>query len=407
MPLPKKIFIGISPFPPAPALSPSLAAFGAFNGKISHLTASELGGIASTAAIADLPKGTPIDSVNYGNVLQTSRDAAYLSRHVGLRAGLPITVPANTINRLCGSGFQAIVNSAQDIFSGDAEISLAGGTENMSQAPYVLRGIRTGTRYGVDQPLEDSLAHGLVDQYPVKTPMGITAENLAKKYNISREDADAFALVSQQRWADAQKSKRFATEIVPIEIKSKKGTESFETDEHARPQTTIESLKKLSSVFIKETGTVTAGNASGISDGAASLVIASEDAVKKYNLKPLAEVLSWSFVGVDPSIMGIGPVPAIREALKRAKLSLNDMSLVEVNEAFASQFLAVEKELGLNRAITNSNGGAIALGHPLGASGARIMTHLSHELHRTNGKYAIGSACIGGGQGIAVVIERC
>ncbi|KAJ3291279.1 3-ketoacyl-CoA thiolase, mitochondrial [Rhizoclosmatium sp. JEL0117] len=397
MGFPKKLYI----------VAAKRTAFGAFNGKVAHLTASELGGIASKAAIADLPAGVPIDVVNYGNVLQTSKDAAYLSRHIGLRAGLPIHVPANTINRLCGSGFQSIVNCAQDILTGDAEIGLAGGTENMSQAPYILRGIRTGTRYGVDQPLEDSLAHGLVDQYPKPTPMGITAENLAKKYNISRADADAFALQSQQRWAEAQKKGHFKAEIVPIELKSKKGVESFEVDEHPRPQTTIESLKKLSSVFIKETGTVTAGNASGISDGAASLVIASEDAVKKYNLKPLSQILSWQFVGCDPSIMGIGPVPAIQGALKRAGLGLKDMSLVEVNEAFASQFLAVEKELGLNREITNSNGGAIALGHPLGASGARIMTHLSHELHRVGGKYAVGSACIGGGQGIAIVIEKC
>ncbi|KAI9327866.1 Thiolase, N-terminal domain-containing protein [Obelidium mucronatum] len=396
MGLPQRIFI----------VAAKRTAFGAFNGKVAHLTASELGGIASKAVVADLPSGTPVDAVNYGNVLQTSRDAAYLSRHIGLRAGLPINVPANTINRLCGSGFQAIVNSAQDIFSGDAEIALAGGTENMSQAPYALRGVRTGTRYGVDQPLEDTLAHGLIDQYPTKTPMGITAENLAKKYNISRSDADAYALVSQQRWAEAQSKGHFKSEIVPIELKSKKGVESFEVDEHPRPQTSIDSLKKLPSVFIKETGTVTAGNASGISDGAASLIIASETAVKKYNLKPLAEVLSWSFVGVDPSIMGIGPVPAIQGALKKAGLGLKDMSLVEVNEAFASQFLAVEKELGLNRDVTNTNGGAIALGHPLGASGARIMTHLVHELHRVKGKYAVGSACIGGGQGIAIVIER-
>ncbi|KAI8828680.1 Thiolase, N-terminal domain-containing protein [Chytriomyces cf. hyalinus JEL632] len=397
MALPKKIFI----------VAAKRTAFGAFNGKLAHLTASELGGIASKAVVDSLPAGTPVHSVNYGNVLQTSRDAAYLSRHVGLRAGLGIEVPANTINRLCGSGFQAIVNGAQDIFSGDAEVALCGGTENMSQAPYVLRGVRTGTRYGVDQQLEDSLAHGLVDQYPKKVPMGITAENLAKKYNLTRQDADNYALSTQQRWAAANKNGNFKAEIVPIQIKSKKGVESFEVDEHPRPQTTIESLTKLPSVFIKETGTVTAGNASGISDGAASLIIASEEAVKKYNLKPLAEVLSWSFVGVEPTEMGIGPVPAIRTALKRAGLTLKDMSLVEVNEAFASQFLAVEKELGLDRAITNSNGGAIALGHPLGASGARIMTHLTHELQRTQGKYAVGSACIGGGQGIAVVIERC
>ncbi|KAJ3327365.1 hypothetical protein HDU76_011938 [Blyttiomyces sp. JEL0837] len=382
-------------------------AFGAFGGKVAHLTASELGGIASTAAIKTLPEGTPVDSVIYGNVLQTSSDAAYLSRHIGLRAGLAIPTPALTINRLCGSGFQAVVNAAQDIITGDAEIVLAGGTENMSQSPYALRGVRSGTRYGVDLKLEDTLAHGLVDQYPVKTPMGITAENLGKQYGLTREDCDTFALQSQQRWAAANAAGAFKAEITPIQLKSKKGVEVFEVDEHPRPQTTVASLGKLPSVFIKDTGVVTAGNASGICDGAASLIVASEEAVKKYKLTPLAQVLSWNYVGVEPTIMGIGPVPAIKGALKRAGLSLKDMSIVEVNEAFAAQFLAVQKELGLDPAITNKNGGAIALGHPLGASGARIMAHMTHELHRTNGRYAVGSACIGGGQGIAVVIEKC
>ncbi|KAJ3197505.1 3-ketoacyl-CoA thiolase, mitochondrial [Irineochytrium annulatum] len=381
--------------------------FGAFNGKLAHLTATELGGLASTAAIKDLPAGTPVDSVIYGNVLQTSRDAAYLARHIGHRAGLPVHTPALTINRLCGSGFQSLINGIQDIHSGDSEIVLTGGTENMSQSPYALRGVRSGTRYGVDLKLEDTLAHGLVDQYPTVTPMGITAENLAKQYNITRKDADEYALLTQQRWAAANKAGNFKAEIAPVEIKTKKGTESFAVDEHPRPQTTVESLGKLPSVFIKQTGTVTAGNASGISDGAATCIVAGEDAVKSHNLKPLAKILSWFYVGVEPSIMGIGPAPAIRGALKRAGLQLKDMDLIEVNEAFAVQFLAVQKELGLDMAKTNLNGGAIALGHPLGASGARIMAHLTHELIRTNGRYAVGSACIGGGQGIAIVIERC
>ncbi|KAI8848730.1 mitochondrial 3-ketoacyl-CoA thiolase [Chytridium lagenaria] len=339
--------------------------FGAFNGKLAHLTATELGGIASVAAAKTLPANTPIDSVIYGNVIQTSSDAAYLARHVGHRTGLPIHVSALT-----------------DIATGEAEIVLAGGTENMSQAPYALRGIRAGTRYGVDQKLEDTLAHGLVDQYPTVTPMGITAENLAKQYNITRKDADEYALLTQQRWAagwDLQRRNH------PYELKSRKGVEVFAHDEHARPNTTIESLTKLPSV-----------NASGISD-----------AVKKHNLSPLARIVSWNYVGVEPTIMGIGPAPAIRSALKRAGLTLNDMDLVEVNEAFAVQFLAVQKELGLDMAKTNVNGGAIALGHPLGASGARILAHLTHALRRINGKYAVGSACIGGGQGIAVVLEKC
>ncbi|KAI9351138.1 Thiolase, N-terminal domain-containing protein [Zopfochytrium polystomum] len=382
-------------------------AFGTFGGKLAHLTANELGGIASAAAVKELPAGTPVESVIYGNVLQTSKDAPYLARHVGHRAGLKIEAPALTINRLCGSGFQAMINGAQEIITGEASIVLTGGTESMSQAPHVLRGGRTGAKYGVDLKLEDSLAHALVDQYPTQTPMGITAENLGKQFNLTRQDADAYAALTQQRWAKASAAGIYDAEITPIEIKTRKGVEVFKVDEHPRPQTTAESLAKLPSVFIKDTGFVTAGNASGISDGAASVILASESAVKQYNLKPLAEILSWYYVGVEPTIMGIGPVPAIRGALKRAGLSLGDMSRIEVNEAFAVQYLAVEKELGLNRDITNINGGAIALGHPLGASGARIMGHLAHDLRRINGRYAIGAACIGGGQGIAVVIEKC
>ncbi|KND00687.1 acetyl-CoA C-acetyltransferase [Spizellomyces punctatus DAOM BR117] len=380
--------------------------FGAFGGKLAQLSATELGGLASVAAIKDLPQGTKVDSVIYGNVLQTSADAAYLARHVGHRAKVPIESPALTINRLCGSGFQAVINGAQEIILGEADVVLTGGTENMTQAPYALRNIRSGTRYGVDQKLEDTLAHALVDSFPQRVPMGITGENLGKKYGITRKECDEFALQSQQRWAKANEAGIFNAEISPVEIKTKKGVQAVTTDEHPRPQTTLESLAKLPSVFIKDTGLVTAGNASGICDGAASLVVAGEDAVKKHGLKPLARLVSWFYTGVDPNIMGIGPVPAIQGALKRAGLSLKDMDLIEVNEAFAAQFLAVERELGLDRAKTNTSGGAIALGHPLGASGARITTHLAHALQRTNGRYALGSACIGGGQGIAVILER-
>ncbi|KAI9094393.1 3-ketoacyl-CoA thiolase [Phlyctochytrium arcticum] len=379
--------------------------FGAFGGKLTNLTATQLGGLASVAALKGL-KDVNVDSVIYGNVLQTSGDAAFMSRHVGHMANLPLSTPALNVNRLCGSGFQSVISAAQEILTGEAEVVLAGGAENMSQAPYALRNARAGTRYGVDLKLEDTLANGLIDTYPTKIPMGITAENLSKKYDISRKECDEYALQSQQRWKSAQEGGRFKAEIAPVDIKTRKGTESFSVDEHPRPQTTIESLTKLPSVFIKETGTVTAGNASGISDGAASLVIASGEAVKKYNLKPIARLVHWFYTGVDPSIMGIGPVPAIQGVLKRTGLALKDMDLVEVNEAFAAQYLAVEKELGLDRSKTNTNGGAIAVGHPLGASGARITGHLAHELQRTGGKYALGSACIGGGQGIAVLLER-
>ncbi|KAJ1994671.1 3-ketoacyl-CoA thiolase, mitochondrial [Dimargaris cristalligena] len=382
--------------------------FGAFGGKLKDLTANELGGLASKAALAGLPAGTPVDSVIVGNVTHTSPDAPYLARHVGLRAGLPIETPALTVNRLCGSGFQSIINAVQEIRSGDASVVLTGGAENMSQAPYALRGVRWGTRYGVDQKLEDTLAASLVDRYPSPTPMGITAEKLGAQYGITRADCDAYALTSQQRWAAAHEQGVFDAEIAPVTVNTRKRgvTEAFTIDEHPRPQTTLESLQKLASVFVKDTGLVSAGNASGISDGAAAVVVASAEAVEKYGLKPLARIVSYHSVGVEPTLMGIGPVPAIRAALEKAQKSLSDMDLVEVNEAFAAQYLAVEKELGLDRAKTNVNGGAIALGHPLGASGARIMAHLTHRLNQTGKQFAVGAACIGGGQGISIVIEN-
>ncbi len=274
----------------------------------------------------------------------------------------------------------------------------------MTQSPFILRGAREGWPFGKAPPVEDSLWTALTDSY-TNTPMAVTAENLAVKYGISRQDCDAFALVSQQRWAAANEAGRFKSEIAPVELSSRKGPITFAADEHPRPQTTLETLAKLAPVFKKD-GVVTAGNASGICDGAAALVLATEDYAKQHNLKPLARVVQWGVAGVDPNIMGIGPAPAIRSALTRAELKLSDMDLVEVNEAFAPQYLAVEKELGLDRDKTNVDGGAIALGHPLGASGARITAHLVYELARRAGRYAVGSACIGGGQGIAVVIER-
>ncbi|KAI8871416.1 thiolase [Ramicandelaber brevisporus] len=381
-------------------------AFGTFGGKLKGFTANQLGGIAAKAVVDALPQGAKVDSVIMGNVQQTSADGAYLARHVGLRAGLPIEVPALTVNRLCGSGFQSIINAVQEIRTGDSTLVLAGGSESMSQAPYALRDVRWGTRFGFDQKLEDTLAAGLVDSYPSPNPMGMTAEKLGAQYGITRQMCDEYALLTQKRWGAANEKGIFNAEIVPIEVKAKKGVELFAVDEHPRPQSTIEALNKLAPVFKKDNGLVSAGNASGISDGAAALIVAGEEAVKKYGLKPLARIVSYHAVGVDPSIMGIGPAPAIRAALAKAGKKIEDMDLVEVNEAFAAQYLAVEKELGLNREKTNLNGGAIALGHPLGASGARIMTHLTHELQRTGKRYAVGSACIGGGQGIAIVIEN-
>jgi acetyl-CoA acyltransferase 2 len=380
-------------------------AFGTMLGALSGPSANDLAVHAAKAALeqAGVAKGD-VGHVIIGNVMQTSADAIYCARHVGLKAGLPIETPALTVNRLCGSGFQAIVNGAEQILLGETEAVLVGGTENMTQAPHVLRGGRQGFSFGKAPALEDSLWTALTDSY-CNTPMAVTAENLAVKYGITRTQCDEFALVSQQRWAAANEAGRFKAEIAPLELPSKKGPVTFAVDEHPRPQTTIETLAKLAPVFKKD-GVVTAGNASGICDGAAALVLVSEDYAKQKGLKPLARLVHWGVAGVDPNVMGIGPAPAIRSALTRADLKAADVDLFEVNEAFAPQFLAVEKELGLDRNKTNVDGGAIALGHPLGASGARITTHLVYELARRGGRYAVGSACIGGGQGIAVIIER-
>ena len=380
-------------------------AFGTMQGTLKGVSATDLAVHAAKAAIAQ--SGVAAEAIGHvimGNVMQTSPDAIYCARHVGLKAGLPITTPALTVNRLCGSGFQAVINGAEQLLLGETEAVLVGGTENMTQAPHILRGSRDGWAFGKAPQVEDSLWSALTDSYN-NTPMAVTAENLATKYGISRKECDEYALLSQQRWAAANEKGAFKDEIAPIEIASKKATIQFAVDEHPRPQSTIEALAKLGPVFKKD-GVVTAGNASGICDGAACLVLMTEEGAKAKGLKPLARLVQWGIAGVDPSIMGIGPAPAIQTALARADLKQGDVDLFEVNEAFAPQYLAVEKELGLPRDKTNVNGGAIALGHPLGASGARITTHLVYELARRGGRYAVGSACIGGGQGIAVVLEK-
>jgi len=380
-------------------------AFGTMQGALKGVSATDLAVHAAKAALAQ--SNIALDAIGHviiGNVMQTSPDAIYCARHVGLKAGLPITTPAVTVNRLCGSGFEAIIQGAHQLLLGDFYAMLAAGTENMTQAPHILRGSREGWAFGKAPAVEDSLWSALTDSY-TGTPMAVTAETLATKYGLSRKDCDDFALLSQQRWAAANEKGVFKDEIAPLEIASKKATIQFAVDEHPRPQTTLETLGKLPPVFKKD-GVVTAGNASGICDGAACLVVTTEEYAKAHGLKPLARLVNWGVAGVDPAIMGIGPAPAIQNALARAELKQSDIDLFEVNEAFAPQYLAVEKELGLPRDKTNVNGGAIALGHPLGASGARITAHLVYELARRSGRYAVGSACIGGGQGLAVVLER-
>jgi acetyl-CoA acetyltransferase family protein len=372
-------------------------------GALKDLSAIELGAIASKAALErSAVRPEWIDHVVFGNVQQSSVDAHYGARHVGLRAGLPIEVPALTVNRLCGSGIQAVINGSQYIQLDEAGFALVGGMENMSQVPHIMRGLRAGLKLGQGK-LEDWLWEGLNDPY-AGCSMAITAENCAVKYGITREQSDEYALRSQQLAHKAWTSGVMKEEVVPVEIKGRKGSTLVEQDDHMRPDTTMEILAKLPTVFKKD-GVVTAGNASGIVDGAAALIIAGEDAAKARGAKPLGRIVSWATVGVEPTMMGMGPVPAIRKALERAKLSLDDLDLIEVNEAFAPQYLAVEKELGLDRSKVNVNGGAIAIGHPLGSSGARILLTLLFELRRRGKKFGVASACIGGGQGIAMIVE--
>jgi len=380
-------------------------AFGKFGGKLKDLSATDLQVIANKAAIEQSKlSADKIDSVIVGNILHSSGDAGYLARHAALKSGVPIHVPAVTINRLCGSGFQSVVFGAQEIALGDANVVLCGGAENMTLAPYTVRGNRFGTKFGQDMKMEDSLWAGLNDTF-CKLPMALTAENLADQYKITRQECDEFALQSQHRWQKAHDNGYFTDEITPIPVKGKKGIEQFLVDEHSRGgKAIIDELTKLAPVF-KKNGVVTAGNASGICDGAGTIILASEEAVRANNLQPLARLVSYQVSGVEPSIMGIGPVPAIQNLLKKTSLNLNQIDVVEINEAFAAQFLSCRKALGLDPGKTNVNGGAIALGHPLAASGSRITANLVYELRRRKGKYAIGSACIGGGQGIAILLE--
>ena len=374
-----------------------------YTGKLKDISALDLGALASRAALARTGVApAQVDHVVFGNVLQTSSDAVFGARHIGLKAGVPIEVPALTVNRLCGSGIQAAISGGQMIQLGEADVVLAGGTENMSQAPHVIRGLRNGLRLGQGQ-LEDYLWTSLLDTNCGCT-MAATAENCAAKYGISREEQDCYAIRSQHLADAAWKAGRFAGEIVPVEIKSRKGVELFAADDHMRPDSTMEGLAKLPAAFSKN-GCVTGGNASGIVDGAAAILLASERIVKANGLTPIGRLTHWATVGVEPSLMGMGPAPATRAVLEKAGLTLDDLDLIEVNEAFAAQYLAVEKELGLDREKVNVNGGAIALGHPLGMTGTRLLLTLVLELRRRGLKRGLATACIGGGQGIAAIVE--
>jgi acetyl-CoA acetyltransferase family protein len=380
--------------------------FGRYCGKLKDFSAQELGAVAAKGAIERAGvKPEEFDHAVFGNAQQTSGDALYGARHVGLRAGLPLETPALTVNRLCGSGMQAIISAAQMIMSEEAKIVLAGGMEAMSQAPFVIRG-RDGFTLAPGGKLEDSLMVALLDSY-CGSYMANTAELYGSQQGITREMQDEFALRSQQKADAAYKEGRLPEELVPVPLKNSKGEstgESLTEDDHRRPQTTMEGLAKLRPAFGKS-GTVTAGNASGIVDGGAAVVVMSLEDAGKRGLKPLGRIVGWGIAGVDPKIMGRGPVPATKIALQKVGLTLDYIDLIEVNEAFAAQYLGVEKEMGLDREKVNVNGGAIALGHPLGATGTRLVITLLYELRRRKKKYGLATACIGGGQGIAMVVE--
>jgi len=384
--------------------------FGRYCGKIKDYTAQELGAVAAKAAIERSGVNpSDFDHVVFGNAQQTSGDALYGARHVGLKAGLPIETPALTVNRLCGSGMQAIVNAAQMIQTDEAKVVLAGGMEAMSQAPFAIRG-RDGFTLAPGGKLEDSLMVALLDSY-CGLYMASTAELYGEQQGITRAAQDEFALRSQQTADAAYKSGRLQEELIPVPLRNSKGEatgEMLTEDDHRRPQTTMEGLAKLRPAFGQSSGrpgTVTAGNASGIVDGAAAVVVMSLEMAQKRNINPLGRIVNCGIAGVEPKLMGRGPVPATKLALQRAGLTLDYIDLIEVNEAFAAQYLAVEKELGLDREKVNVNGGAIALGHPLGGTGTRLVITLLYELRRRKKKYGLATACIGGGQGIAMVVE--
>ena len=387
-------------------LSGKRTPFGTFGGSLRDFTATDLGVLSAEAAVeAAGIEPAQVGHVFYGNALQTSADAIYLARHIGLRAGVPEEVGALTVNRLCGSGFQAVVSGAQEILLGGADVTLCGGAESMSQAPHVVRGARWGgLRLGpAANGFHDLLWEALTDSH-CGLSMAQTAEELADRYDVTRAEADQVAVNSQRRAKAAWDAGRYEAEVSPVTVRTRKGESQFLIDEHMRPDTTMEDLARLRPYFRKD-GLVTAGNASGIGDGAASVVLAEGQWARANGAVPIGRLVSWGFAGVDPRIMGIGPAPAARAALSAAGLSLDDMDLVEVNEAFAPQYKAVEKELGLDPERTNVDGGAIAITHPLAASGTRITLHLLHELRRRGARYGLGAACIGGGQGGAVVVE--
>lgn len=383
--------------------------FGSFGGSLKSLSATDLAVVASKSAIVSSNiDSSKIDGVYVGNVIQSNADAAYLARHVGLRSGVPQSVPALTINRLCGSGFESIVQGAKAIKLGESKLVLCGGAENMSNAPLQIDGSKSRFGVALAKGLEvrDALWDGLTDSY-ANVPMGVTAENLAEKYNISRKECDEFAIRSQKLWEKARHSGVFTLEMAPVEIKTKKGPSVFDTDEHPRPESTLEKVGSLKPVF-KKNGVVTAANASGICDGAGVILLADEEFVNENGMEPLCRLSSYFISGCDPKIMGIGPVSAINGALRMSGHNLSQVDRIEINEAFAAQFLSCAKELNLDMSKTNIHGGAIALGHPLGASGSRIVAHLANEFNQNgnDSKVHVGAACIGGGQGIAVVLER-
>ncbi len=380
-------------------------AFGSFGGGLKDVSGTDLAVAAGAATLlASGIKPDQIDHTIIGNVIQSGADSAYLARHVGLKLGIPVDRGAYIVNRLCGSGFQSIANAAEMILTGQGRCILAGGVEQMSQIPYVARKVRfDGLRMG-NFELEDYMTSALTDAY-AGLPMAMTAENLGDMYHITRAECDEYSIKSQAKYKKAFDAGFFNEEICEVKVQNKKGEVIINKDEHPKPEVTLEKITTMKALFKKD-GLVTAATASGVVDGAACSLIASESFVKEHNLKPLALIKSWASVGCDPKIMGIGPAPAARKALQLAGLTMEQMDLVEVNEAFAAQFLSVQKELKLNPEKTNVNGGAIAVGHPLAASGTRIMNLLAYELRRRSAKYALGSACIGGGQGIAMVIER-
>ena len=386
-------------------LSAVRSAIGTFNGSLSSFEPSELGGIVMKEAVAR--SGVDPALINYvtvGNTIPTDSRYAYVARVAAIQAGLPMESVAMALNRLCSSGLQAIVTTAQQIMLGDCDYGVGGGVEVMSRGMYGSPALRSGARMG-DTKMLDLMVAVLTDPFGVGH-MGVTAENLVEKWKLTREEQDALAVESHRRAAHAIKEGRFKSQIVPITVKSRKGDVVFDTDEHCKPDTTMETLGKMKAVFKKEGGSVTAGNASGINDGAAFFVLADAETAKKAGHKPIARLVSYAVAGVPNHIMGEGPIPATKLALERAGLKLDQMDVIESNEAFAAQALAVTKGLGLDPAKTNVNGGAIALGHPIGCSGAAIATKAIHELHRVQGKYALVTMCIGGGQGIATIFER-